>query len=385
MNQYRLLLLASCLGLTMFGCHLNGESSGSNAPIQLGGGTQSADGAAETRQAAELFLDRLPRGLCEHYIRCGFGEASDLEACLADIREDIERSARTSGAVCDGMVAFYERHRQTLDACLATPTDNCQNDDLGQFCPPLEELDVASVCAQGAGNDSNQVEVGDGRIMQPCISDDGCQEGMRCLGRLAGVGGKYCSIPCQTNADCDPLIQASFFMELPEKFRNANRWNSDYLWPGVRCTELNDASTQNVGAADGRSWCAILCQENAAAGYQDNRSTVDNCSCLPNYRWADEQQTECVWNSELECSIFTPCTSTNTEARRCSEGDFRCIVGERLEGRCFDRIDGDAIEACATRCNWQCDGECLQNTCGSNSSDACTRACCTSDVPGCER
>ena len=340
--------------------------------------------SAADRTAAEAFVDALPRALCEFHARCGRSSAEQVDDCIAELGPEIREDIVVAGRVCDGMVAFYVANQTALDACMSAQRDTCRTDDLSEFCPVFDddEFDPREICSMPTGGAEPPGSAAG--VMERCDADSDCPTGMRCLGRIIGKGSRYCSIPCASTADCSPLLEASYFFRLAPKFHN-NRWNRDVLSMGVSCERLASEDQSAVGEPDGRSWCAVTCQENAAVTLGDDGSSLSGCACLPNFKWADEQKTACVWDPATECSIFTPCTVANTDVHECSEGDISCVVNEGLEGTCFDFVSGSIIAACVARCNWQCDNNCLRNTCGSNPSELCTRACCYSDVEGCER
>ena len=362
-------------------CQTKSESN--DSVISFSGDPTPSNAASDALHNEALnFVEHLGRSLCEHYLRCGVLDAQEVDDCVVDLDRELLSAMVNDGMVCDGMVAFYRENQSTLDACIDATSSECGNDDLGTFCAPLEEFDPDDICAGESANQGMPIPTGE--IMAPCSSDSDCNAGMRCLGRLTGKGSRYCSIPCQEANDCRAIGAATFNIRLAEKFHNANRWNVPVLNPGIFCVDLVGDDFENVGPADEQSWCVVGCPEKAAAGWNEDRSTMVMCACLPNHRWTDDTQSACEWDSERECSIFTPCTTANTEVSECSEANFRCIVSESLNGTCLDTVSGAAIEACANRCQWECDSACLANTCGSNPSDACTRACCSSDVPGCD-
>jgi hypothetical protein len=194
----------------------------------------------------------------------------------------------------------------------------------------------------------------------------------------------YCSHTCTVAQDCVDLQQAIPNIVLAQNLWGANHWNARSLHQAVLCADLAAMGNETIGAADGASWCALMCPEHSAIIKSPDGTLITGCGCWPNFRKdASKQGLVCNWDPSIECSIFSPCTRANTQVAACSAGDFSCVVNDHLEGVCFDKVSGNQIEQCIAKCRWDCDPECLANTCAAGAEDACTRACCNSTDPAC--
>lgn len=364
-------LLSGCTG---------GGGGGFNSDLVDGSDASDdtvSDVSMDDRTAYQDFLDALPTALCEWYEGCGLLEGESIEDCAANIDAEIV----ADDLDCDAAVAFFVNNRAGIDACMSGETGACgTNDDLDAFCPSLagfsEDIcDVVVPPITGAG--------------AACNTDADCSAGMRCLNSVLPGSVKYCAPTCEDatwEQDCGEFVNNSFGLNLEDKLgASYNHWNSDILWRVPSCSDLSDAP--EAGTPDGNSYCIWVCPNNSAGVYsEDGSGAVEACSCMPNYEKTADEPFTCEWETapeDHECSYFTPCTEANTDLALCSNKDFSCVVNERLEGSCLDLVSGDQIEECLLSCNYECDHDCLVQTCTNFDSSFCAERCCSSDQPEC--
>jgi hypothetical protein len=232
-----------------------------------------------------------------------------------------------------------------------------------------------------SSNNNNNNGSGGAKAGAACKADADCQSGMRCLNSMVPGQGRYCGRSCTKVEDCRPMHDQTYGIKLPAKVgASYNHYRSDTLWRGTAC--MDPAEFPAIGTADGKRWCVYICP-NYSAFTVDKQGQIDGCACLPNYKKASSAkgQLNCVWDSSVECSVFTPCTVKNTQKAQCSAGNFKCVMHEGLEGICYDFVTGSQIEACIAKCNWDCNPSCVAN-CGADQS--CISSCCKSSDPNCK-